>query len=236
MDMHPFLRTEWLIGKDSLKKLAESKVAVFGVGGVGSYAAEGLARSGVGSLVLVDSESIHPTNLNRQIHATVDTLGRPKVEVMKDRILSINPQARVEACQEFYSAESAGRFFGDDWDYVVDAIDSVSSKIDLILRAKEKGIPVISSMGAGNKLDPTRFRIADIYETTVCPLAKVMRRELRKRSVDSLKVVFSTEEPLKPLYDGEGRVPGSVAFVPSVAGLIIAGEVVKDLIGNRQVG
>jgi tRNA A37 threonylcarbamoyladenosine dehydratase len=244
--VYSFTRTEWLIGKDAVNKLSKSKVAIFGVGGVGSYAAEGLVRSGVGSFVLIDSDDIHVTNLNRQIHATVKTVGRPKVGVMKERMLDINPNAEITVYHKFYTADSGEDIFQQDWDYIVDAIDTVSSKIHLVAAAKERCIPIISSMGAGNKLDPTKFRVADIYNTSVCPLAKVMRKELRKRNIGSLKVVYSTEVPVKPLFTAESDEnitanstgscsvkkcpPGSVSFVPSAVGLIIAGEVVKDLI------
>lgn len=250
-----FSRTELLIGAEALARLRASRVAIFGIGGVGSWAAEALARAGIGGFILVDDDSVCVTNINRQIIALRSTVGRPKVEVMKERILAINPDARVDAFQECYKAETAERFFGaggvGDISYVVDAIDTVSSKIDLILRAQAAGIPIMSAMGAGNKLDPTRFEVADIYETSVCPLARVMRYELRRRGVERLKVVYSREEPLKadaaapagsePPAGGEepgprsGRrsVPASISFVPPVAGFIIAAEVVKDLIGGR---
>lgn len=235
-----FSRTELLIGAKALEKLAQSKVAVFGIGGVGSYAVEGLVRAGVGRFILIDHDCIYLTNLNRQMHALMSTLGQPKVEVMKNRILEINPRAEVETYPMFYTHENAAELIKPDYDYIIDAIDTVTAKIDLILTAQQMNIPIISSMGAGNKLDPTRFEIADIYDTSVCPLAKVLRRELRKRGVDKLKVVYSREEPRKPLEmveDGcagtctaRRQTPGSISFVPSVAGLIIAGEVVKDLI------
>ncbi|AUS96609.1 tRNA cyclic N6-threonylcarbamoyladenosine(37) synthase TcdA [Clostridium thermosuccinogenes] len=248
--LHAFSRIEMLIGAEALKKLNESKVAVFGVGGVGSYVVEGLVRSGVGKFVLVDDDCVCLTNINRQLHATRKTIGKAKVEVMRDRILEINPKAEVTVYQEFYMPDTAEGLIKDDYDYIVDAIDTVTGKIDLVVRAKAKGIPIISCMGAGNKLDPTKFEVADIYETSVDPLAKVMRKELRSRGVDSLKVVYSREVPLKPLESDttsckvgcvcppgtqrkctiRHQVPGSAAFVPSVAGLIIAGEVVKDLI------
>lgn len=230
-----FSRTESLIGASGLLKLMESHVAIFGIGGVGGYVAEGLARSGIGYFDLIDSDVVSPSNLNRQIIATCDAIGRYKTEVMAERIHSINPEARVTARNCFYGPDTAAQFDFAKYNYVVDAVDTVTAKLDIILRAKEAGVPVISSMGAGNKLDPTKFRVADIYETSVCPLARVMRRELRKRGVDSLKVVYSAEEPVRAAA-GEavpavGRsVPGSIAFVPSVAGLILAGEVVKDLI------
>lgn len=233
--LHEFSRTELLIGKEALDKLKHSKVAVFGVGGVGSFVAEGLTRAGVGRLVLVDNDVVSLTNLNRQLPATQKTLGRPKVEVMKERILEINPEAEVTIHQAFYLPETADELIRDDYDYMVDAVDTVTAKIDLIVQAKKRNIPIISCMGAGNKMDPTGFRVSDIYKTSVDPLAKVMRRELKKRGIDSLKVVYSTEPPIKPMESEEKsrkkQVPGSISFVPSVAGLIIAGEVVKDLIG-----
>ncbi|NLI14063.1 MAG: tRNA threonylcarbamoyladenosine dehydratase [Peptococcaceae bacterium] len=248
--LNEFSRTELLIGKKALLKLARSKVAVFGIGGVGTFAVEGLVRAGVGGFVLVDDDCVCLTNINRQIHATRKTIGRPKVEAMKDRILEINPAVEVAAFQTFYMPEQAQELIRPDYDYIVDAIDTVSAKIDLIVNAKKQDIPVISSMGAGNKLDPAKLKIADIYDTTICPLARVMRRELRKRGVTALKVVYSQEEPLKPLDTEESscqvncicpkgttrsctvrrQIPGSISFVPSVAGLLIASEVIKDLI------
>ena len=220
-------RTELLIGREALEKLQVATVAVFGVGGVGGYVAEALARSGVGGFVLIDNDTVSLSNLNRQIIATRDTIGRDKVEVMKERILSINPGAKVETRKCFYLPEAAGEFDFASYSYVVDAVDTVTAKIDIIIKEHEAGVPVISSMGAGNKLDPTKFCVADIYATSGCPLAKVMRRELRKRDVKALKVVYSTEEAVQT---GQ-RLPGSVAFVPSVAGLIVAGEVIKDIAG-----
>jgi len=248
--LYEFSRTELLIGKDAMEKLSRSTVAVFGIGGGGTFAVEGLVRSGVGRLVLVDDDCICLTNINRQIHSTRKTIGKPKVEVMKDRILEINPRAHVITHQTFYMPECAADLVTPDYDYIIDAIDTVTAKIDLIINARKLNIPIISCMGAGNKLDPTRFEIADIYDTSVCPLAKVMRKELRKRGVNELKVVYSKEEPIKPLENEETscrincicpkcstrtctirrQIPGSIAFVPSVAGLLIAGEVVKDLI------
>ncbi|MEN6351503.1 MAG: tRNA threonylcarbamoyladenosine dehydratase [Syntrophomonas sp.] len=234
--LHEFSRTELLIGKKALDKLARSKVAVFGIGGVGTYAVEGLVRSGVGKLVLIDDDCVSITNINRQIHSTGKTIGKPKVEVMKDRILDINPRAEVIIYQRFYMPGGGDELISPDLDYIIDAIDTVTAKIDLIVNGERRGIPVISSMGTGNKLDPSKFEIADIYQTSVCPLAKVMRRELRKRGIPGLKVVYSREEPVKPLESEESaypcrrQVPGSIAFVPSVAGLLMAGEVVKDLI------
>jgi tRNA threonylcarbamoyladenosine dehydratase len=250
-----FSRTELLLGAEAMERLAASKVAVFGIGGVGAYAVEGLARSGVGSFILVDDDSVCLTNINRQIIALRSTVGKPKVEVMKARVLDINPQAKVETFQEYCGEKSAPRLLGQDLpgglgiSYVVDAIDTVSAKIDLIMRATSMGIPVISCMGAGNKLDPTKLEIADIYDTSVCPLARVMRRELRKRGLAALDVVYSKEIPIKvdesenpcrsgcvcPKKDrtclGRRSIPGSVSFVPSVAGLIIASRVVRKLVG-----
>lgn len=246
-----FSRTELLLGADGMDKLAKSKVAIFGVGGVGSFVAEGLARSGVGKIVLIDDDLICLTNVNRQIHATTKTVGKSKVEMMKQRILEINPSAQVSTIQKFYLPDNAEEFIGEDYDYIVDAVDTVTAKIDLVIKAKEKNIPIISSMGAGNKLDPTAFMVADIYKTSVCPLAKVMRKELKARRVDSLKVVYSKEIPVKLAGPGgcgsqcicppgsarncdmRRAVPGSVSFVPSVVGLIIAGEVIKDLIAEK---
>jgi len=253
--LHAFTRTEWLIGEKALRKLHSSTVAVFGIGGVGSFAAEALARCGVGTLILVDHDKVCPTNINRQIHADVTTVGRPKVEVMKERLLKINPALNIVGRAAFYGPDSADELLDTGCDYVVDAIDTIGSKIDLVVRCKQKGIPVISSMGAGNKMDPTAFRVADIYETSVDPIAKVMRRELKRRGIDSLKVVYSTEPPIKPRYTctncdgadhsdvmappegagaqakGRKHPPGSISFVPPVVGFIIASEVVKDLIG-----
>lgn len=233
-----FSRTEMLIGRKALEKLHESKVAIFGIGGVGSFVVEGLARAGVGQLVLVDSDQVSISNLNRQLLATYKTIGRPKVEVMRERILEINPKAQVTIYEEFYLPEKRESLIKNDYDYLVDAVDTVTAKIDLVMAAQEKSMPIISSMGAGNKLDPTKFQVADIYDTSVCPLAKVMRRELRKRNIKSLKVVYSREEPIPPIsrpLDGtKNRIPASISFVPSVAGLIVAGQVVKDLMA--QVG
>ena len=223
-----YTRTELLLGEEGVAKLKQAKVAVFGIGGVGGYVVEALARSGVGSFVLVDSDTVNVTNINRQIIATHDTIGRYKTEVMKERILSINPEAEIEIRNCFFLPENREEFDFTQYSYVVDAVDTVTAKIELIMQAQEAGVPVISSMGAGNKLDASAFEVADIYKTSVCPLAKVMRRELKKRNVKHLKVVYSKEEPIK---HEAGRLPGSIAFVPSVAGLIIAGEVVKDLVG-----
>lgn len=230
-----FSRTELLIGKEALEKLKHSKVAVFGIGGVGSYVVEGLARAGIGNFVLVDKDVISLTNLNRQIIATTKTLERPKVEVAKERILEINPDANVEIYQEFFMPDSKN-IIDNSISYIIDSIDTVTAKIELVVRAKKYNIPIISSMGTGNKLDPTKFEVTDIYKTSVCPLAKVMRKELKRRGIEKLKVVYSKEEPIKPdlNYETENNkvVPGSISFVPSVAGLIIAGEVVKDFLNN----
>lgn len=229
-----FIRTELLLGSEGVKKLKQSKVAIFGVGGVGGYVAEALARSGVGSFVLVDKDVVSQSNINRQIIATTKTIGMSKTQVMKERILDINPEAQVEVRECFFLPETAGEFDFTQYSYVVDAVDTVTAKVELVMQAKAAGVPIISSMGAGNKLDPTRFEVADIYKTSVCPLARVMRRELKKRNIKSLKVVYSKEEAMTPkeiLSDESKRViPGSVAFVPSVAGLIIAGEVIKDIV------
>jgi len=235
-----FARTELLLGKTNIDKLKKSTVIVFGIGGVGSYVVEALTRVGVGKIVIVDKDDISISNINRQLPATQQTIGLSKVKIMKERMLSINPEITVVAKQEFYLPGRADEFLNDDLDYIVDAVDNVTAKLDLICCAKEKNIPIISSMGTGNKLDPTRLEIADIKKTSVCPLAKVMRKELRKRNVDSVKVVYSKEEPVVPMtVDEEGNpirssVPGSISFVPSVAGLIIASEVVKDLLKLTQ--
>lgn len=245
-----FSRTELLFGKEAMDKLAGSKVAVFGIGGVGGYVCEALVRSGVGAFDLIDDDKVCLTNLNRQIIATRSTVGKYKTDVMRDRMLDINPNVEVEVHKCFFLPENADDFPWDSYDYVVDAVDTVTAKIALVMKCKEKNIPIVSSMGAGNKLDGSQFKVADIYKTKVCPLAKVMRRELKKRGVKKLKVVYSEEIPTRPIEDmaiscrnncicppgaehkcTERRdIPGSVAFVPSVAGLIIAGEVAKDLI------
>ena len=232
-----FERTELLIGSDAVSVLKKSKVAIFGVGGVGGYVAEALARSGIGAFELVDRDVVSVTNLNRQIIATWKTIGREKTEVMAERIHDINPNADVVCRKCFFLPETADQFDFTQYDYVVDAVDTVTAKIEIILKAQKAGIPVISSMGAGNKLDPSKFEAADIYKTSVDPLARVMRRELKKRGVRKLKVVYSKEEPLKPLGKieadpdaGRKDVPGSSAFTPSAAGLLIASEVMKDLI------
>lgn len=247
-----FSRTELLLGKEAMERLSNARVAVFGIGGVGGYVCEALVRSGIGIFDLIDDDKVCLTNLNRQIIATRKTVGKYKTEVMKERILDINPKAVVNIHNCFFLPENADEFPFEKYDYVVDAVDTVTAKIAIIMKAKEKNVPVISSMGAGNKLDASMFRVADIYKTKVCPLAKVMRRELKKRGVKKLKVVYSEELPTRPLEDmsiscrnhcicppgaqhkcTERRdIPGSVAFVPSVAGLIIAGEVIKDL--SRQ--
>lgn len=232
-----FARTRLLLGDEGLARLAASRVAVFGVGGVGGFAVEALARSGVGALDLVDSDTVESTNLNRQIIATLPAVGRPKVEVAAERVASINPACTVRAHRCFFLPETTGIFDFAAYDYVIDAVDTVSAKIALVEAARAAGIPIISSMGAGNKLDPTAFRVADIFETSVDPLARVMRRELRRRGIDGLKVIYSTESPRPPaatpeaVKDGSRPAPGSVAFVPSVAGLILGGEVVRDLAG-----
>lgn len=227
-----FIRSSYLLGADGMERLANSKVAIFGIGGVGSYAVEALARTGVGSLVLVDYDTIDLTNINRQLHATSKTVGLPKVNVMRDRLMEINPGLTVEAVQKRYTKDTKLEVLDPSFDYIIDAIDMISSKVDLVTSSLEMGIPIISSMGAGNKLDPTAFVVSDIYDTRVCPLARVMRNELRKRGVKALKVVYSPEEPIDVnLGDIDRRkaIPGSVSFVPSVAGLILAGEVIKDI-------
>ena len=252
MTENRFSRTEMLLGESAMERLKNARVAVFGVGGVGGYVVEALARSGVGTLDLIDNDTVNLTNINRQIIALQNTVGRYKVDVAKERILEINPEANVNVYRTFYLPETAAEFHFEDYDYVVDAIDTVTGKLMLVEQAKEAATPIISSMGAGNKLDPTAFKVADIYATSVCPLAKVMRRECKKRGIDSLKVVYSEEVSLTPLVNsqetatdtrtesvsgddsvnGESRrrsTPGSVAFVPSVVGLIVAGEVIKDL-------
>ena len=218
-------RTAMLIGEEGIEKLAKARVAVFGVGGVGGYVCEALARSGVGTLDLIDKDQVSLSNINRQIIALHSTVGQYKTEVMKERIHDINPEIQVNVHSLFFLPETADRFPFEEYDYVVDAVDTVTAKLELVKRAREKGVPIISCMGAGNKLDPTGFKVADIYKTTMCPLAKVMRRELKKLGIEGLKVVYSEE---KPISQGQST-PGSIAFVPSVAGLIIAGEVIRDL-------
>ena len=226
-----YSRTERLLGVDGVKKLKDCRVAVFGVGGVGGYAVEALARSGVGTIDIIDKDDVSVSNINRQIIATTKTVGMSKVEVMKARIADINPDIIVNAYQCFYLPGTAHLFDFNNYDYVVDAVDTVTAKIELIMQANAAGVPIISSMGAGNKLDPTAFEVSDIYKTSVCPLAKVMRKELKARGIKKLKVVYSKEEPIKgaPSAPGEKVSPGSIAFVPSVVGLIIGGEVIKDL-------
>lgn len=226
-----FKRTRLLIGDENFSKLKKSTVAIFGIGGVGSFTAEALARAGIGHLILIDKDVIDVTNINRQIHALISNVGKPKVEVMRERILNINPSARVDAIQKFYlTDEDAENFFICRYDYVVDAIDTLTAKINLVLECKRRNIPIVSSMGAGNKLDPTRFKVDDIYKTSTDPVAKVMRKKLRELGIKNLKVVWSDELPRKISADTSEKVIGSISFVPSVAGLILAGEVVKDLI------
>ena len=229
-----FSRTELLIGKIGVEKLKNAKVAIYGIGGVGSFVVEGLVRAGIGSFVLVDNDKVSVTNLNRQIIATSKTIGKPKVEVAKERILEINPNAEVQIYQEFFKPDSQ-EILDDTVNYVIDCVDTVTAKIELVLRANKLNIPIISCMGTGNKLDPTQFEVTDIYKTSICPLAKVMRKELRARGIEKLKVVYSKEEPIKIRQDEvveENCKAGSISFVPSVAGLIIAGEVVKDIINK----
>ena len=228
--VNEFSRTAQLFGEEAMARLKEARVAVFGIGGVGGHAAEALARSGIGAIDLIDKDTVEITNINRQIVALHSTLGRGKAEVMKERILDINKDCHVRALKCFYLPETKENFDFRLFDYVVDAVDTVTAKIQLIMEAEKYNTPVISSMGAGNKMEPTAFEVADIYETSVCPLAKVMRRELKKRGVRSLKVVYSKEEPVRlPYPQGERGAPASNAFVPSVAGLILASEVIKDL-------
>lgn len=249
--LNQFSRTELLIGKEAIDKLKKAKVAIFGIGGVGSFVVEGLVRSGVENFILVDDDKVCLTNLNRQLIATRKTVGKYKVEVAKERILEINPDAKVEIFKEFFMPDSKG-ILDNSIDYIVDCIDTVTAKIELVMRANSMNIPIISSMGTGNKLDPTKFEVTDIYKTSVCPLAKVMRKELRARGIKKLKVVYSKEEPIKPDETLEcsckngcicppgikrkcttrNQVPGSIAFVPSVAGLIISGEIIKDIISE----
>ncbi len=250
---HALSRTELLIGKEGLDNLRNSKVIVFGIGGVGSFTVEALARAGVGTLILVDDDTVCLTNLNRQIHATYDTLGKVKVDVMKERILSINKKCNVITHQIFVTKENIPEIIDDDVDYVVDAIDTVSAKIALAEYCTSKGIKIISSMGTGNKFDPTQFKITDIYKTKVCPLAKVMRYELKRRGVKKLKVLYSEEIPTKPKTEdvvtcktgcvctggtkkcaAKRQIPGSISFVPPVAGMIIGGEVIKDIINYKK--
>lgn len=249
--LNQFSRTELLIGKDGVEKLQNARVAVFGIGGVGGFVVEALARCGIGTFDLIDDDKVCLTNINRQIIATRKTVGRYKVEVMKERILDINPDAQVHTHQCFFLPENADQFDFKTYDYVVDAVDTVTAKLSIIIKAKEAKVPVISCMGVGNKLDPSRLQITDIYKTTMCPLAKVMRHELKRRSVKKLKVLFSTEKAITPMDDAtdscrtncicppgaehkcteKRAIPGSISFVPSVAGLMIAGEVVHDITG-----
>ncbi len=234
MEENAFCRTEYLIGQEALQKLKNSKVAIFGIGGVGSYVVEALARSGVGSFVLVDKDTVSISNLNRQLIATLDTIGKNKVDIAKERILSINPNAKVKTFADFFMPGNTN-ILDNSITYIVDAIDTVTAKIELVIQAKKLDIPIISSMGTGNKLDPTKFEISDIYDTSVCPLAKVMRKELKSRNISHLKVLYSKEKPIKTkIIDENGKlIPGTISFVPSVAGLIIAKEVVFDLIQNE---
>lgn len=244
-----FSRTRLLLGPDAMEALGKKRVAIFGIGGVGGYVCEALVRSGIGAFDLIDDDKVCLTNLNRQIIATRETIGKYKTDVMRDRMLAINPEVKVEIHRCFFLPENADDFPFHEYDYVVDAVDTVTAKIELIMRAKAAGVPIISAMGAGNKLDPGRFKIADIYDTKICPLARVMRRELKKRNIDSLKVVYSDEQPVTPTGDASEHIeenyigtekevqqstkrkaiPGSTAYVPAVAGLLIAGEIVNDL-------
>jgi len=237
-----FIRTQMLLGREACERLGKARVAVFGIGGVGGYVCEALVRSGVGRFDLIDSDTVDRTNLNRQIIALGSTVGRYKVDVMRERMLDINPKAEVKVYRTFFLPEKAEEFPFSEYDYVVDAVDTVTAKLGLILSAKAAGVPVISAMGAGNKLDAGRFKVADIYDTTVCPLARVMRRELKKRNVDSLKVVYSDEIPVLPRAEeeesaapetggnGKRNTPGSIIYAPAIAGLMIAAEVIQDLI------
>ncbi len=251
--LNQFSRTELLIGKSGLEKLQKARVAIFGIGGVGSFAVEGLVRAGVENFILVDDDKICLTNLNRQIIATRKTIGKYKVDVMKERILDINPNAKVETYKEFYMPDSKEKILDENIDYVIDSIDTVTAKIELVLNCEKMGIPIISSMGTGNKLDPSQFEITDIYKTSICPLAKVMRKELKKRGIKKLKVLYSKEEPIKPEETQNNscknncicppgtkrkcsirnQVPGSISFVPPVAGLMISGEVIRDILSKE---
>ena len=252
--LNQFSRTQLLLGKEAMKKLKNSHVAVFGIGGVGGYTAEALARSGVGYIDLIDDDKVCITNINRQIYATRKTVGKYKTDVAKERILDINPNANVTVYKTFYTPETADMFDFGIYDYVVDAIDTVMGKIELAVRASLSSTPIISSMGAGNKLDPSAFEVTDIYKTSICPLARVMRRELKRRGIPKLKVVYSKEKAMTPIDDNVGcksncvcppgtqrtctqrrQIPGSTAFVPAVAGLIMAGEVVCDITGVRNI-
>ena len=230
-----FERTALLLGTEGMERIFASRVAVFGVGGVGGHAAEAIARAGVGEIHLIDADTVSVSNINRQAVALTSTVGRDKVDVMMQRIVDINPDASVVTHKMFYSAETADMIDLSKFDYIIDAIDTVSAKIELICRANELSVPIISSMGAGNKLDPTRFEVADIYKTSVCPLARVMRAALKKRGIKELKVVYSKEEPVRAIITENGkRAPGSISFVPSVAGLILAGEVIRDLASESK--
>ncbi|MBQ2973863.1 MAG: tRNA threonylcarbamoyladenosine dehydratase [Clostridia bacterium] len=233
MEHSQFLRSEMILGKESTEKLNSKSVILFGLGGVGSYTAEALARAGIGRLTIIDNDCVSVTNINRQLCALRSTVGRPKVEVVKERILDINPECEVNALQKFYLPENAEEFNLEKYDYIADAIDTVSAKIDLAVKSQELGIPLISCMGTGNKLDPTRFTVSDIFKTSGCPLCRVMRSELRKRNIKSLCVVWSPEEPIKPAKtdedSGKRQTPGSLPFVPGVAGMIMAGKIITDL-------
>ena len=242
--MNPYSRTQFLLGAEAMERLKNAHVAVFGLGGVGGYVVEALARSGIGTLTLVDHDTISTTNINRQILATQETVGKDKAEAAANRVLAIHPEIRVIPRKTFYLPDTAGEFDFTEYDYVVDAIDTVTGKLMLVQAAKAAGTPIISSMGTGNKLDPTAFRVGDISETSVCPLARIIRKECKKRGIGKLKVVYSTEDPIKTqlppddpawaeLPEGRNALPGSVCFVPAVAGMIIAGEVIKDIIGNK---
>lgn len=224
-------RTAYLIGEEGVALLGSKHVALFGVGGVGGYVAEALGRAGIGAITLVDKDTVSVSNINRQIIATYDTVGKSKTEVMAERLRSIHPEIRIECRECFFLPDTADTFDFSAYDYVVDAVDTVTAKLELVKRAQEAGVPIISCMGTGNKLDPGRFEIADISKTSVCPLAKVMRRELKKRGISRLKVLYSKEEPIK---HEAGAVPGSISFVPPVAGLMIAGEVIKDLLREEK--
>ena len=231
-----FSRTEMLVGNEGMEKLSKAKVAIFGLGGVGSFVCEGLARSGIGNFILVDYDKVDESNINRQLIATVKTIGKYKVDLMKERILDINPDANVEVYKEFYMADSEIDIITEDLSYVVDCVDTIMAKIAIVCNCDALDVPVISSMGTGNKLDPTMFEVADIYETSVCPLARIMKKDFRKRNIEKLKVVYSKEQPINTndcainQKDSKYKVKGSISFVPSVAGLIIAGEVIKDIV------
>ena len=254
--LNQFSRTQLLYGAETMERFAASRVAVFGIGGVGGYVCEALVRSGIGAFDLIDDDKVCLTNLNRQIIATRKTVGKYKAEVMRDRMLEINPDAKIEIHKCFFLPENADDFPFSEYDYIVDAVDTVTAKIELVMRAQKEGVPIISAMGAGNKMDAGKLKIADIYDTKICPLARVMRRELKKRNVKKLKVVYSDEQPIRPLEDmsiscrthcicppgaqhkcTERRdIPGSTAFVPAVSGLLIAGDIVKDLCGDEKAG